>query len=78
MTERREARAVTDDGREVVVKVQYPGLDNAVDSDLAHLKLAASVADADVLVSRRGRALGKQLRARHALRTGRRIEVAEL
>ncbi|MEM6289991.1 MAG: AarF/ABC1/UbiB kinase family protein [Myxococcota bacterium] len=33
-------RAVTDDGREVVVKVQYPGVDGAVDSDLAHLKLA--------------------------------------
>lgn len=31
-------RAVTDDGREVVVKVQYPGVDQAVDSDLAHLK----------------------------------------
>lgn len=33
-------RAVTDDGREVVVKVQYPGVDDAVGSDLAHLKLA--------------------------------------
>ncbi len=33
-------RAVTDDGRDVVVKVQYPGVDGAVDSDLAHLKLA--------------------------------------
>jgi len=33
-------RAVTDDGREVVVKVQYPGVDTSVDSDLAHLKLA--------------------------------------
>ncbi|MBX7081324.1 MAG: AarF/ABC1/UbiB kinase family protein [Nannocystaceae bacterium] len=33
-------RATTDDGREVVVKVQYPGVDEAVDSDLAHLKLA--------------------------------------
>jgi predicted unusual protein kinase regulating ubiquinone biosynthesis (AarF/ABC1/UbiB family) len=33
-------RAQTDDGREVVVKVQYPGVDEAVDSDLAHLKLA--------------------------------------
>ncbi len=33
-------RARTDDGREVVVKVQYPGVDAAVDSDLAHLKLA--------------------------------------
>lgn len=33
-------RAVTDDGREVIVKVQYPGVDEAVGSDLAHLKLA--------------------------------------
>ncbi len=33
-------RARTDDGREVVVKVQYPGVDQSVDSDLAHLKLA--------------------------------------
>lgn len=33
-------RARTDDGREVVVKVQYPGVDESVDSDLAHLKLA--------------------------------------
>ena len=32
-------RAATDDGREVVVKVQYPGVDKAVDSDLGHLKL---------------------------------------
>lgn len=33
-------RARTDDGREVVVKVQYPGIDESVDSDIAHLKLA--------------------------------------
>lgn len=33
-------RATTDDGREVVVKVQYPGVDTAVDSDLAQLKFA--------------------------------------
>ncbi len=33
-------RAVTDDGREVVVKVQYPGVGASVDSDLAHLKMA--------------------------------------
>lgn len=33
-------RARTDDGRQVVVKVQYPGVDSSVDSDLAHLKLA--------------------------------------
>ena len=33
-------RAKTDDGREVVVKVQYPGVDDAVDSDLTQLKWA--------------------------------------
>lgn len=33
-------RAQVDDGREVVVKVQYPGVDGSVDSDLSHLKLA--------------------------------------
>ncbi len=33
-------RAKTDDGRDVVVKVQYPGVEEAVDSDLAQLKLA--------------------------------------
>jgi predicted unusual protein kinase regulating ubiquinone biosynthesis (AarF/ABC1/UbiB family) len=33
-------RAVTDDGREVVVKVQYPGVDDSVDSDLSHLRMA--------------------------------------
>ncbi|HVH99148.1 MAG TPA: AarF/ABC1/UbiB kinase family protein [Enhygromyxa sp.] len=33
-------RATTDDDREVVVKVQYPGVEDAVDSDLSQLKLA--------------------------------------
>lgn len=33
-------RAKTDDGREVVCKVQYPGVDKSVDSDLAQLKFA--------------------------------------
>jgi len=33
-------RATTDDGRDVVVKVQYPGVEDAVDSDLSQLKLA--------------------------------------
>lgn len=33
-------RARTDDGREVVVKVQYPGVDESCDSDLSHLKMA--------------------------------------
>ncbi|NOY26808.1 MAG: AarF/ABC1/UbiB kinase family protein [Oligoflexia bacterium] len=33
-------RARTDDGVEVVVKVQYPGVDQAVDSDLSQVRLA--------------------------------------
>lgn len=33
-------RARTDDGRDVVVKVQYPGVEDAVDSDLLQLKIA--------------------------------------
>jgi predicted unusual protein kinase regulating ubiquinone biosynthesis (AarF/ABC1/UbiB family) len=33
-------RARTDDGREVIVKVQYPGVQGAVDSDLSQLKIA--------------------------------------
>ena len=37
-------RARTDDGREVVVKVQYPGVDASCDSDLAHLKMALRAA----------------------------------
>jgi predicted unusual protein kinase regulating ubiquinone biosynthesis (AarF/ABC1/UbiB family) len=36
-------RATTDDGREVVVKVQYPGVDGAVDSDLAQLRMALRI-----------------------------------
>ncbi len=37
-------RATTDDGREVVVKVQYPGVDAAVDSDLASVRTALRLA----------------------------------
>ncbi len=33
-------RAVTDDGRNVVVKVQYPGVDDSVGTDLSQLKMA--------------------------------------
>ncbi len=32
-------RAVTEDGRDVIVKVQYPGVDRSVDSDLKQLRL---------------------------------------
>ncbi len=37
-------RAVTDDGREVVVKVQYPGIDGAIDSDLSQVRRAMKLA----------------------------------
>lgn len=37
-------RAQVDDGREVVVKVQYPSVDASVDSDLAQLKFALRAA----------------------------------
>ena len=33
-------RAVTDEGRQAVVKVQYPGIDESVGSDLGQLKMA--------------------------------------
>jgi len=33
-------RAVTDDGREVAVKVQYPGVDRSVRADLSHMRFA--------------------------------------
>lgn len=36
-------RAVTDDGRDAVVKVQYPGVDESCDSDLAQLRFALKV-----------------------------------
>lgn len=32
-------RAVTDDGRDVVVKVQYPGVDRSVKADLSHMRM---------------------------------------
>jgi predicted unusual protein kinase regulating ubiquinone biosynthesis (AarF/ABC1/UbiB family) len=57
-------RAQTDDGREVVVKVQYPGVDDSVDSDLAHLKVALR-ASGLVKVDRKAlNALFDELRAR--------------
>jgi predicted unusual protein kinase regulating ubiquinone biosynthesis (AarF/ABC1/UbiB family) len=37
-------RARTHDGHEVVVKVQYPGVDQCVESDLKHLRLALKMA----------------------------------
>ncbi len=52
-------RATTDDGREVVVKVQYPGVDTAVSSDLSQLKL---VLKASGLVKVRKQALDEVFR----------------
>lgn len=52
-------RATTDDGREVVVKVQYPGVDTAVSSDLSHLKL---VLKASGLIKVRKQALDEVFR----------------
>lgn len=52
-------RATTDDGREVVVKVQYPGVDTAVSSDLSQLKL---VLKASGLIKVRKQALDEVFR----------------
>jgi predicted unusual protein kinase regulating ubiquinone biosynthesis (AarF/ABC1/UbiB family) len=37
-------RATTDDGRDVVVKVQYPGVDSSVKADLSHMRFALRAA----------------------------------
>lgn len=57
-------RARTDDGREVVVKVQYPGVDSSVDSDLTHLKLALRASGLINLKGPAFNALFAELRAR--------------
>ena len=57
-------RARTDDGREVVVKVQYPGVDQAVDSDLAHLKIALRASGLIKLEKKSLDAMFQELRAR--------------
>lgn len=57
-------RARTDDGREVVVKVQYPGVDESCDSDLAHLKLALRAAGVLKLNRRAMNEMFEELRVR--------------
>jgi predicted unusual protein kinase regulating ubiquinone biosynthesis (AarF/ABC1/UbiB family) len=57
-------RARVDDGREVVVKVQYPGVDSSVDSDLAHLKLALRASGLVQMDRASYNALFKEIRAR--------------
>lgn len=57
-------RARTDDGREVVVKVQYPGVDESCDSDLAHLKFALRAAGVLKINKKAMNALFEELRER--------------
>ena len=57
-------RARTDDGREVVVKVQYPGVDRSVDSDLAQLRLALRASGLVHMDRRSYAALFEEIRAR--------------
>ncbi len=57
-------RAQVDDGREVVVKVQYPGVDESVDSDLRHLKLALMASGMVKMDRRNLNMLFKEMRAR--------------
>ncbi len=57
-------RARTDDGREVVVKVQYPGVDESCDSDLAHLKVALRASGLINLEKKALNALFEEMRAR--------------
>ncbi len=66
-------RARTRDGREVVIKVQYPGVDAAVDSDLRQLQLAFKIARVlpvsgellDALFAEIRRSLHEELDYRH-------------
>ncbi len=57
-------RARVDDGREVVVKVQYPGVDESVDSDLAHLRLALRASGLVHMDRRAYNALFEEIRQR--------------
>ncbi len=57
-------RARTDDGREVVVKVQYPGVEESCDSDLAQLKLAMRAASVVRIPRKAMNAVFEELRAR--------------
>ena len=57
-------RAVTDDDREVVVKIQYPGVDRSCDSDLAHLKLALKASGIVRMPRKQVNALFEEIRER--------------
>jgi predicted unusual protein kinase regulating ubiquinone biosynthesis (AarF/ABC1/UbiB family) len=57
-------RAVTRDGRVVAVKVQYPGIDTAMESDLANAELLYAMFSAVALKSLDVKALVEELRVR--------------
>ena len=57
-------RAVTRDGRVVAVKVQYPGIDTAMGSDLANAELLYSIFSAVALKSLDVKGLVEELRVR--------------
>lgn len=57
-------RAVTRDGRVVAVKVQYPGIDMAIGSDLANAELLYAMLSSFTLKSLDTKALVEELRAR--------------
>ncbi|MDQ3146566.1 MAG: AarF/ABC1/UbiB kinase family protein [Actinomycetota bacterium] len=67
-------RAVLRDGREVAVKVQYPGVDRAITSDLDNAELLYSMFSAFALKSLDVKALVDELRARMADEVDYRIE----
>lgn len=57
-------RAVTRDGRVVAVKVQYPGIDTAIGSDLANAELLYAMLSSFTLKSLDTKSLVEELRAR--------------
>ena len=57
-------RALTKSGAEVIVKIQYPGVADAVDSDLYHLRLALRLGGVLKITKERADALFAELKAR--------------
>ncbi len=69
-------RAVTRDGRRVAVKVQYPGVDTAIRSDLANAEMLYRMVSATVLKGLDPKALADELRSRMGDELDYRIEAA--
>ena len=71
-------RAVTRDGREVAVKVQYPGVGEAIDADLANADVLYRMVAAFTLKGLDTKALVNELRARMRDELDYRIEAANI